>query len=148
MAEIVAHMIAAEWQHRHGIAANFSEGSGGRRSHFRAHGGAHVNTRAPVARLVDQRPGGSAAAAEENRADEYALRVLPGRIDGRALGRGSSKPRIGMSGLSSGLLGNFGRPLFSLPVKTLRGWLVGHALPPDPSVGGKRDVGKNGVFRQ
>src|SRR6476659_988026 len=29
VAEIVAHMIAAEWQHGHGIAANFSEGSGG-----------------------------------------------------------------------------------------------------------------------
>ena len=112
------------------------------------HGGANVNTCAPVERLVNQRHGGGAAAAEDNRADEYALRVLPGRIDGRALRCGSSEPRIGMSGLGSGLLGDLGRPLFSLPVETLRRRLVGHSLPPDPSFGGECDVGKNRVFRE
>ena len=98
-------MITAEWQHGHGIASNFSEGSGGSRGHLRAHRGANVNTCAPVERLVNQRHGGGASAAEDNRVDQYALRVLPGRIDGRALRCGSSEPRIGMSGLRSSLLG-------------------------------------------
>ena len=44
VAEIVAHVITAEWQHGHGIASNFPEGSGGSRSHLRAHRGAYVNT--------------------------------------------------------------------------------------------------------
>src|ERR1700676_482194 len=102
MPEIVTHMITAEWQHGHGIASNFSEGSGGSGSHLRPHRGANVNTCAPVERLVNQRHGGGAAAAEDDRADEYALRVLPGRIDSRALRCGSSEPGIGMSGLGSG----------------------------------------------
>src|SRR5271170_6984671 len=99
-------MVTAEWQHGHGIASNFSEGASGSRSHLRAHRGANVNTCAPVERLVNQRHGSSAAAAEDNRADQYALRVLPSRIDGRTLRCGSSEARIGMSGLGSGLLGD------------------------------------------
>ena len=38
-------------------------------------------------------------------------RVLPGRIDGRALRYGSSEPRIGMSGLGSGLLSDLIREI-------------------------------------
>ena len=51
VAEIVAHVIAAEGQHRHGIAANFADGARGGRRHFRAHGGADVNAGAPVESL-------------------------------------------------------------------------------------------------
>src|SRR6202035_947310 len=50
--------------------------------------------------------------------------------------------------LASGPLGDLGRPLFSLPVETLRRRLVSHSLPPDPSFRGECDIGKNRVFRE
>ena len=122
-----------------------ARGGGG---HFRAHGGADVDTGAPVEGLVDQRHGGGAAAAEDDGADRHALGVFPGRVDGRALRGGSGEARIGMRGLGSGLLGDLGRPLISLPVEALRGRLVGHALPPDAAFGRERDVGEDGVARE
>ena len=65
VAEIVAHVVAAEGQHRHGIAPHFADRARGGGRHFRAHGGADINARTPVEGLVDQRHGGRAAAAED-----------------------------------------------------------------------------------
>src|ERR1051326_8693259 len=42
--EVIAHVIAAERQHRHGIAANLADGANNGRSGFRTHGGARVYT--------------------------------------------------------------------------------------------------------
>src|ERR1700686_2776305 len=42
--EIVAHMVAAKRQHRHGIAANLAKRPGGGSRGLRAHGRAHVNS--------------------------------------------------------------------------------------------------------
>ena len=63
--EIVAHVIAAEGQHGHRIAADLADGAGGGGGHFRAHGGADVDAGAPVEGLIDQRHGGGAASAED-----------------------------------------------------------------------------------
>src|SRR5271166_992086 len=85
MAEIVAHVVTAEGQHSHGIAANFAKGARSRRGHLRSHGGTDVNTRTPVECLVNQRHGRSAAPAEDDRANRHALRIFPCRIYSRAL---------------------------------------------------------------
>ena len=44
--EVVAHVVAAEGQHGHGIAAHHADRAGGRGRGLRAHGGAHVDARA------------------------------------------------------------------------------------------------------
>src|SRR4051794_31423168 len=48
VAEVVAHVVSAERQHRHRIAAYFADGSGSSGRHFRTHGRACVHSSAPV----------------------------------------------------------------------------------------------------
>src|SRR5881275_655113 len=61
--EIVADVVATEWQHRHWIAAHSSDSAGGGCSCFRSHGRAEVNTVGPIERLIDKRHGVAAATA-------------------------------------------------------------------------------------
>jgi hypothetical protein len=58
VAEVVAHVVAAEGQHGHGVAADLADGSGGGGGGLGAHGGAGVDAGAPVEGLVDERHGG------------------------------------------------------------------------------------------
>ena len=53
--EVVAHVVAAEGQHGHGIAADLADGAAGGGGGFRAHGGADVDAGGPVEGLVDER---------------------------------------------------------------------------------------------
>ena len=53
--EVVAHVVAAEGQHGHGIAADLADSAGCGRGGFRAHGGADVDAGCPVEGLVDER---------------------------------------------------------------------------------------------
>ena len=107
--EVVAHMVAAERQHGHGIAAHDAHRAGGRGRGLRTHGGAHVDAGAPVEGLVDERHGGRAASAEDERADGHALGIFPRGIDRGALRRGRGEAPVGMRGLSAGFLGNLRR---------------------------------------
>ena len=68
--------------------------------------------RAPVARLVHERDGRGAAAAEEHGRDRDALRVLPLVGDHRALRRRCAEPGVRVRG---GRLGRRG-PVLALPV--------------------------------
>ena len=79
VAEIIAHVVAAEGQHGHRVAAHFADRARRRGRHFRAHGRADVNAGAPVEGLIDQGHGRGAAPAEDDRADRHALGVLPCR---------------------------------------------------------------------
>ncbi len=117
-------------------------GGGG---HLRSHGGADVNSRAPVESLVDQRNGAGAAAAENDGADGHAVGIFPGRIDGRALRSRSGEARIGMRRLGAGFFRDLRRPHVALPVQALGGRLVGHALPPHAAFRSESHVGEDGV---
>ena len=75
--EVVAHVVAAEGQHGHGVAADLADGAAGGGGGFRAHGGADVDAGGPVEGLVDERHGGGAAAAEDEGGDGDAVRGLP-----------------------------------------------------------------------
>src|SRR6185437_10665086 len=79
--EVVAHMVAAEGKHRHGVAADFaycpSGGSGG----FAAHGGSDVDARRPVEGLVDKRHGCGSTTTEDEGRDGNAVGRLPRRIN-------------------------------------------------------------------
>ena len=57
MLEVVAHVVANEWQHGERIAAHYALFTKGSSSRFAAHSGRHVNTFNPVARLCYQRYG-------------------------------------------------------------------------------------------
>ncbi len=77
VAEVVAHVIAAEGQHGHGIAAHFADCAGGGGGGLRAHGGADVDAGGPVEGLIDERDGGGAAAAEDDGGDGDAVGMFP-----------------------------------------------------------------------
>jgi len=51
--EVVAHVVTAEGEHGHGVAADFAKGAAGGCGGFRAHGGADVDAAGPVEGLED-----------------------------------------------------------------------------------------------
>src|SRR5258707_6041760 len=96
MAEIVGHVVAAEGQHGHRIAANDADVSGGRGSSFAGHGGAYEDAVLPIKGFVHQRRDTRAAAAKNKRGNAHAFRSLPLRRHGGRLPRGNGVARIGM----------------------------------------------------
>ena len=77
-------------------------GGGGR---LRAHGRADEHAVLPVAALEDERRHARAPAAEDDRRERHALRVLPARRHGRALARGRREARVRMRGLARAVPG-------------------------------------------
>ncbi len=144
--EVVAHVVAAEGKHGHGVAADFADGAAGCCGGFRAHGGADVDAGGPVEGLVDERHGGGTAAAEDEGGDGDAVGVLPVGVDGGALGGGGGEAAVGVGGGLAGFFGDGGGPAVAAPVDEFGGWGVGHALPPDAALGGEGYVGEDGVF--
>ncbi len=108
--EVIAHVVAAEGQHRHRVAAHLADRAGRGGRHLRAHRRADVDAGAPVEGLVDQRHRRRAAAAEDDGADRHALGLLPVGIDGRALRGRRGEAGVGMRGLRAGLLADLRRP--------------------------------------
>ncbi len=86
VAEVVAHVVAAEGQHGERVAADLAELAEGGGGHFGAHRGGRVDAERPVEGLRHQRHGRAAAAAEDERRDRHALadRCRPGRPTGTA----------------------------------------------------------------
>lgn len=85
VAEVVAHVVSAEGEHSHWVAADLSGCAGGRGGGLGAHGGADVNAVLPVEGLVDERHGGLPAAAEDDGINGDAVRILPVGINGWTL---------------------------------------------------------------
>ena len=85
--EVVAHVVAAEREHREGVEAELADGAGLGGGGLGAHDRAEEHAVLPVEALGDERDVGGAAAAEEDRRDRHALRVLPLGGDRRALRR-------------------------------------------------------------
>ena len=142
--EIVTHVIAAERQHRHRVAAYLADGAAGCGGRLGAHGGADIDTARPIEGLEHQRNRARTAAAEDDRADRHAGGVLPVGIDARALPRWRREARVGMRRLPTAT----GHPLLALPVDRPGGRLVRHAFPPRPAVGREGHVGEDRVLRQ
>jgi hypothetical protein len=105
--EVLAHVVADERQHRHRVAAHAGGEADGGGGGFRAHRGAHVDAVRPVEGLVDQRHRLRAAAAEDDRRDLDAVRVLPIGVDGRAVDGRRGEARVGVRGLAAAV----GRPI-------------------------------------
>ena len=145
--EVVAHVVAGKGQHGKGIAAHdallANDGGGG----FRAHGRGHIHALHPVAGMGNQRHGVGAASTKNKRINRHACRVVPCGVQGRVVNGRNCKPRIGVGGLSTGLLGYFRRPVFALPVDGVRR-CGAHALPPHVTVVGQGHVGVNDLTLQ
>ncbi len=83
--EVVGHVVAAEGQHRERVEAQLADLAGRGRGRLRAHRRAEEHRVLPVERLAHQRDDARAAAAEQERVDRHALRVLPLGGDRRTL---------------------------------------------------------------
>ena len=94
--EVMPHVIAAEGEHGHGVAPDPADRAGGGGGGLAAHGGAHVDAVDPIEGLVDERHGGGAAAAEDDRADGDAVGVVPVGVDAGALAGGGGEAAIGV----------------------------------------------------
>ena len=92
--EVVAHVVAAEGEHRHRVAAHLADRAGRGRRHLGADGRAEVDTVDPVEGLEDERHRRGAATAEDHRADPHSLGILPVGIDDRAVLRRCGKAAI------------------------------------------------------
>src|SRR5579864_90959 len=101
MLKVLAHVVPAERQHRHGIAPNLANCAGCRGGRFRTHGGADVGAVLPIARLKNKRHGVAAASAENDRADRNGFAFLEIRIENGIVAAWRGKTRIRMGGFLS-----------------------------------------------
>ena len=153
MLEIVAHVVANEGQHGKRVAPHHAGLAGGGCRCFGTHGGRHVDTFNPVARLSHQWHGGRAATAEDEGVDGHAFRVVPGFVKRRVVGGSDGKARIRVCGPGAGFFRDLRRPVIALPVDQVRRQRLArcvmlHAFPPDVAVVGQRNVGENCVVVQ
>ena len=119
--EVVAHVVAAERQHRHRIVPHLADLADLRGGALRGHRRPDEHAVLPVERLVHQRRQMRAAAAEEDRRDRHAVVVLGAERMRRALrqrrgeaGVRDARRRIGCP-FSSFMPGFHGRPCQSQP---------------------------------
>ena len=121
--------------------AELPDGAGGSGGCLRSHRSADVHAVIPVASLGNQGQGESSPSAEQDGAQGDALRVFPVRGKGRILAGRGGESRVGMRGGRA----RVGRPGVALPIsKILRRGAI-HAFPPDATVIGHGNVGKDGV---
>ena len=109
---VVAGVVAHERQHGERVEADLADRAGRGGGLLRAHDRAEERAVLPVERLGDERDVGGPAAAEQDRRDRHAGRVLPLRSDRRALLGRSGEAGVGVGGRGAGL----GRPVVALPV--------------------------------
>ena len=143
MSKIVAHVIAAEGQHCHGVAAHNAHSTGGSCGCFRSHGGTDEHAVLPAAGLIYQRSGFRPAPAENHCGNGHALRVVKFRAYTGAVFRRSGKTAVGVGGFFRGC---GGVPGVALPVDGVFRRVAVKTFPPNgvvvKIVG---NVGKNSV---
>src|SRR5215210_3851526 len=94
VAEVVAHVVAAERQHRHRVEAQLAHGPGGRGGLLGGHRGAQEDAVLPVERLGHEGDAGGAAPAEQESVDRHTLGVLPFVRDRGTLRGRSGEARV------------------------------------------------------
>src|SRR6185436_16480271 len=124
VAEVVAHVVAAEGQHRHGIAAYDPDLPSGGGGGLGAHGRTQEDAVCPIAALQHEGVELGPSPAEDDGGEGYALRVFPPGRHAGALAGGHGEPRVGVSGLAGAV------PLASLPIEEVLGRFLVLALPP------------------
>ena len=143
MCEVVAHVVAAEGLHCHGIVAENARRARCGCRRLGGHDGADEHAVIPIAGLVDKGRGGRAAAAEDDRVKRNAvLGVERLRKAGAVHGR-RGEAGVGMCRFHAGI----GRPLIAQPVDEVLGRGFGQPFPPHGVVRGVDcNVGEDGVL--
>ena len=101
VAEVVAHVVAAERTHGHRVAADNAHSAGGSSRRLGSHRGADIHAVVPVKALEDKRSGLGAAAAEHHRGDRHAVGVVELLGQARAVHSGSGEAAVRMSQLAA-----------------------------------------------
>ena len=96
MLPVVAHVIAAEGPHCHGVSSDHADLAGGGCGGLACHDAAYEDTVIPVSGLVDQRSGLCTAAAEDDSGDGNALLALELGADAGAVDGRSSEAGVGV----------------------------------------------------
>ena len=94
VAEVVAHVVAAERQHRERVVPQLADRALGRGGLLRGDVRAQEHPVIPAERLDHQRHRRRPPAAEQDRRDRHPGRVVPLRRDDRALGRRRGEPGV------------------------------------------------------
>ena len=141
MAPIVAHVVAAERQHRHRIAPHHTDRAGSCRGGLGRQSRAEKSAVLPIERLVDQRNQLLPARAEKNRADRHAFGLFPFRRIGRALFDRDREARVGVRRRMAA----FRIPRLAAPILRVVGHRIIVAFPPNRAVIAQRDVSENRV---
>ena len=143
MLPVVAHVVAAERQHRHRVAAHDADAARRRGGGLRRHDRADKHAVLPVEGLVNERRGLRAAAAKDNGADGHTLGIVKLGAQAGAVARGRGEAAVGVRSLFRALR----RPGTAAPVDGARGRRLVEALPPDGVVAEvKRDVREDRVL--
>ncbi len=133
---VVAHVVAAEGQHRHRVApehADLARRGGGRLGRQR---GAEKRAVLPRERLVDERHTPLTPRAKQDRVNRDAVGIRELRRERRALGGRRREAAVRVRGL----LGRRRRPRASLPVERLGRRRIVVPFPPRRAVWPQRDV--------
>ena len=127
MLEVVAHVVAAEGQHGHGVTADHAHSAGGGGGGLRSHDGAYEHAVVPIAGLVHQGRGLGAAAAEDDGGNRHAFALVELSADAGAVLGGSGEAAVGMGAL---LLGGLAIPGLAGPIQSVLGRILVQAFPP------------------
>ncbi len=98
--KVLAHVVAAEGEHRKGIMTELSDLSLGSSGGLRGDAGAKEGALSPVEGLDDKRDGAGTTTSKEDGRDGNTFDVLPVGIKSGALVGGNGKARVGMSSRS------------------------------------------------
>src|SRR5437879_4590143 len=129
--EVITHVVAAEREHGHGVAAELADCARSRGCRFAAGSRAQKSAVLPVEGFSNQGDDARTPATEEDGVDGHAFRILPLWRDDWALLGLSGKPRVGMGRFT----GRCRSPRPSQPVDQFGGFIVRHPLPPHVTIG-------------
>ena len=141
--KVVPHVVAAEREHRHRIAADGSDRTACGRGRLGALGGPEEYAVGPVEGLEDQGHGCRSTSTEDDRIDRHPFGVLPFGVDIGALVGRRGESGVGMGGESTRLRG----PVLPGPIDQMARW-GREAFPPHAVLVRQSDVGEDRVFRQ
>ena len=145
--EVVAHVVAAEGKHGHGVAADLAELAELGGSPLRGHRRRNEHAVLPIEGLVDQRGQRSPPAAKNDGRDRHAVVMLDAERVRRTLiqGRGEAAVRVGADDRLALRVLRPRRPRPAQPIPTFGGRFAFAPLPPDRAVLAQHDVGVDRV---
>ncbi len=144
VAEVIAHVVAAERDHGEGVIAQSAlDGIGHRGRRLGGDGSTSVDPVLPVERLEDKRDVRHAAAAVDKGGDGDTNRVVPLLVENGAVGDRRGEARVGVGSNTAAPRG----PGLASPVGEALGDRAVGALPPHVAVLGEGDVGEDRVAR-